>query len=213
MFVQTGLAIRKLPPKEELLNTYGGFTKEQLATAAAALTGGNTSPGREEPIRRLSASGANSPAARRTSGGAGASPTPSVVDSTQKNDDRLPVGIVEYVAVIGPTSLPPIKFTETQAKSMAPSVTATPTMDSAHPHMDIDDSGEDDDDEDDRSYQGDEDDGFGDDGDDQEKVMDIQIYDRFPKQDYPKSPLPSKVEWFAFPEGSISVIAPERYSV
>jgi hypothetical protein len=40
--------------------------------------------------------------------------------------------------------------------------------------------------------------------------MDVMIYDRFPKQDYPKSPLPAKVEWFAFPEGSISVYAADR---
>ena len=81
--------------------------------------------------------------------------------------------------------------------------------------MDIDDSSDNDEENDDDTSSHRDSDEFvvHDDSDDQDKVMDVQIYDRFPKQDYPESPLPYKVEWFAFPEGSVNIWAAERYNI
>ena len=121
-------------------------------------------------------------------------------------DDRLPVGIVEYVVIAGPSSLPPVKLSQPQPKILpaAPS----PAIDEFVLDTFIGDSGS----EGDNGSYGSNLDAEEIPGDieDQDRIMDVQIYDRFPKQDYPRTPLPAKVEWFVFPEGSISIYAAER---
>lgn len=116
------------------------------------------------------------------------------------------MGIVEYVIVVGPSSLPPVKLAQPQTKVLpgAPS----PAIDEFVFDTYIGDSGSEGDNGTDGSNLDAED--VPGDIEDQDRTMDVQVYDRFPKQDYPRSPLPAKVEWFVFPEGSTSEYSAER---
>ena len=203
--------MRKPTPREELLSAYGGIAKDSL--------GGK---GSTPPLPALS----RSQSAAQGEGGCIDSPgkmkmlgkVPEAGGSVDESGDRLPVGIIEYVALIGPSSMPPVKLSIPKRNRLS-SMSSSARRDEFGMHSAVDlaslDIEDEEEDEENMGASADEDDVFKvgtsqEELEEQDRVMDVQIYDRFPKQDYPKSPLPSKVEWFAFPEGSISFKALER---
>ena len=206
--------MRKASARDTLLSTYGSINKVDPVLVGSV---GLEDSGPVDSLGKSNHSSRGSPTSLKSK----AKILPTLEAALQagiQQDDRLPVGIIEYVTVIGPSRLPPVKLVGDK-----PSIPAPPA--------DIDEinllanfprssSFSDREGESEESVEsgGSEEydaleDGMDVDIDAQDKVMDVHVYDRFPKQDYPKSPLPPKVEWFAFPEGSLSVASADRYNI